>query len=206
MHQGVQHSIQSRLVYITMNIEDDDEASVTVHRLYEQLVETLNLAVQIPAMDSGERAGKMFRGFEFLPPKKQLVLLRQEFRRPYVAPEVRKWMYSNDISSQEVTSLVWAQGVFIEDDKERCRLIDFDHWADVNEKLRQQGATLPCDVETGWPQPSAINTYRPRIDGSEDHNISTRQNVGFLAACTEVVMTGLAVFGNYFFSQRPRSL
>ena len=182
-----------------MDIEDDDEASVTVHQLYKQLVETLSLPVHVSFIDSGERAGKMFKDFEFCP-EKQLMLLRQEFRRPYVAPEIRKWMYSNGITPQEVTSLIRAQGVYVEDDKDRCPLIDFDHWADVNEKLRQQGAILPCDVETGHRQPNATDRpYRPQIDDSEDELELTRRDRGFLGTCAEIVITGLAFFGNYFF-------
>ncbi|KAJ4398682.1 hypothetical protein N0V91_010038 [Didymella pomorum] len=113
-----------------MDIEGDDETSVTVHQLYKQVGETLDLPVHVPSIDSGERAGRMFRGFEFWPPEKQLMLLRQEFRRPYGANEIRKWMYSNGITPQEVTSLIRVQGVYVGDDKDRCPLIDFDHWPD----------------------------------------------------------------------------
>jgi hypothetical protein len=191
-------------VYIAMDIEGDDETSVTVHQLYKQVGETLDLPVHVPSIDSGERAGRMFRGFEFWPPEKQLMLLRQEFRRPYGANEIRKWMYSNGITPQEVTSLIRVQGVYVGDDKDRCPLIDFDHWPDVNEKLRQQVAVLPCDVETGHRQPNATDrSYRPQIDDSEDELELTRQYRGLLGTCAEIVITGFGVFGNYLFSGRP---
>lgn len=190
-----------------MNIEDDDEASVTVHQLYKQFVEMLILPVQIAANDTGERAGTMFRGFEFMPPEKQLVLLRQAFRRPYVAPEIRKWMYTNGITPQKITSLVRAQGVFIEGDRDRCPLIDFNRWAEVNETLRQQGAILPYDVETGYHQPSITNTpYRHQIEDVDGVIESAHEDLGFLRTCAETVTTGLAVFGRYFFSGRPRRM
>lgn len=86
---------------------------MTVHRLYKQLVEMLDLPVPIPPIDSD-----MFRGFEFLPPEEQLVLLRQAFRRPCVAPEVRKWMYANNVSPQEINALVRGRGVFFDDDRD----------------------------------------------------------------------------------------
>jgi hypothetical protein len=193
----------------TMNPADEEESSVTVHELYKQLVETLGLSVRkIPVFDSGEVVGKMFEGFDSLPTEKQLVLFRRASHGPYVAPEIRAWMHGNEISPQKITSLVQGQGVFIEDDRDRCPLIDFDHWADMNEKLRRQGAILPCDVETGNYRPDAITTpYYPQNDDSPDDVDESRHgHVGLLVTCAELVKAGWANFGNYFFAGRPRRM
>ncbi|KAF1926600.1 uncharacterized protein M421DRAFT_6873 [Didymella exigua CBS 183.55] len=192
-----------------MNLADGEVPRVTVHQLHKQLAETLDLPVlRTPGIDSGELAGKMYRGFYGLPFERQHQVLRQAFRGPYVDPEIRIWMHRNGVSPHGVCSLVRGQRVFIEDDRDRCPLIDFDHWAGVNEKLRRQGAVLPCDFETGIYRPNAVNTsYRSQIDdGLEYADKPKREAVGLLAACAELVRTDLATFGNYFFAGQPGRL
>lgn len=116
-----------------------------------------------------------------MPREKQFVLLQQAFQHPYVAPEIRKWMHKNEITPQEITSLVRAHSGFIEDDRDQCPLIDFDHWAEVSERLRQQDVMLPCDVEIAHHQPSITRT--PHIYQVEDDDgliESAHEDVSFL--------------------------
>lgn len=141
-----------------MDLTDEEEPLVTIYRLYKQLVEMPNLPVRkIPVFDSGELAGEMFKGIDDLTFEKQYQVLRRTLREPYVEPNICLWMYRSVITPLEICSLVRDQGVFIEEDRDQCLLIDFDHWADANEKLRGLGVILPGDFN-----PNANDRMRSR--------------------------------------------
>lgn len=116
---------------------------MTVHRLFEQLQETLDLPESMTTICyTGDLAGQMFEGFDNLSFERQYQVLRKTFRRPHVAPEVRMWMFRNGISPLDIYSLIRERGTTCLEIVDESRLIDFDHWANVNEKLRKQGLSL----------------------------------------------------------------
>lgn len=127
-------------------------------------------------------------------------MLRQAFRGPYVDYEVLIRMHQCGTPPQDIRSLVRGQGLFIEDNKDRRPLIDFDYWADVNENLRRQGAILPCDFEIGCYHPNTATTrYRPRIEYSAEHTGEpTRRFTGLITTGVELIRAGWVAFDNCF--------
>lgn len=104
--------LSDRKILTSFNME---KPPVTLHRLYKQLVEMLNLPNHaLPSLDTGELAGDMFKGFDDLPFEMRYRTLRRTLRGPYVEPQVRLWMFRNRISPLEICSMMHRRGVDME--------------------------------------------------------------------------------------------